>query len=426
MSKAKKFKNILLSIFTAVVFMSVCSLICLYTLYKSNTYFIGQTVNGRDVSLENISTVKKQLLKMPSNITLSNNERTYIIETSDIMSADIEIDKLKQPFSNWLLTKPINIKIDYTVNTPVLIEQIESMYEPYENASISFNAGKWYLNKEIVGFDIDVKEHTLAIVGELMSGNFDIDVSSYCLHPDITKEDLTDAYNKLNWLNDLHVSYTNSAILDSQYLAQYINDDFELVDYDLTEFLSQLDILYSTKHSVVQFRNHAGNVINVKYNTYGASVDKEKEKEFLIDAIKTKTSFENREPEMIGYDNLSGTYVEVSIEEQHLWHYEDYKLCCESDIVTGTLNKHNTPTGVFYISEKIPGKVLRGAGYATYVNRWMRLNNNGIGLHDASWRSQFGDKIYESNGSHGCINLPKTYAYDLYKEVYVGMPVVVY
>ena len=56
----------------------------------------------------------------------------------------------------------------------------------------------------------------------------------------------------------------------------------------------------------------------------------------------------------------------------------------------------------------------------------MRLTNSGVGLHDAYWRKSFGGSIYKTSGSHGCINLPKSFAYKLYDETYVNMPVIIY
>ena len=52
--------------------------------------------------------------------------------------------------------------------------------------------------------------------------------------------------------------------------------------------------------------------------------------------------------------------------------------------------------------------------------------NGGIGLHDASWRSKFGGDIYVRGGSHGCINLPKNKAAELYNRIQKGCPVVVH
>ena len=52
--------------------------------------------------------------------------------------------------------------------------------------------------------------------------------------------------------------------------------------------------------------------------------------------------------------------------------------------------------------------------------------NKGIGLHDASWRKTFGGQIYMTSGSHGCVNLPSSFAANLYSQVTVNTPVVVY
>ncbi|MFR5732497.1 MAG: L,D-transpeptidase [Clostridium sp.] len=52
--------------------------------------------------------------------------------------------------------------------------------------------------------------------------------------------------------------------------------------------------------------------------------------------------------------------------------------------------------------------------------------NGGIGFHDANWRSKFGGAIYQTSGSHGCVNLPPAKAAALYDLVYTGIPVICY
>ena len=49
-----------------------------------------------------------------------------------------------------------------------------------------------------------------------------------------------------------------------------------------------------------------------------------------------------------------------------------------------------------------------------------------IGIHDASWRSEFGKEIYKTSGSHGCVNIPEKKAEKLFSMVEVGTPVVAY
>lgn len=52
--------------------------------------------------------------------------------------------------------------------------------------------------------------------------------------------------------------------------------------------------------------------------------------------------------------------------------------------------------------------------------------NGGIGIHDASWRNEFGGNIYKTNGSHGCVNAPYALASTIYNNISAGVPVVLY
>jgi lipoprotein-anchoring transpeptidase ErfK/SrfK len=51
---------------------------------------------------------------------------------------------------------------------------------------------------------------------------------------------------------------------------------------------------------------------------------------------------------------------------------------------------------------------------------------NGIGIHDALWRTDFGGTLYQKSGSHGCINTPLEAMKKLYSNSKVGMPVIMY
>ena len=124
---------------------------------------------------------------------------------------------------------------------------------------------------------------------------------------------------------------------------------------------------------------------------------------------------------------VSGTYVDVNIESQTMTLFQNGLPVLSSPCVTGTpKNGRSTPTGMWYIMEKTPGKRLKGSSWDVWVDRWMRFTSDSCGLHDASWRRKFGGNIYQSNGSHGCVNLPKDVAYTLYDLVAVGTPVIVH
>ena len=124
--------------------------------------------------------------------------------------------------------------------------------------------------------------------------------------------------------------------------------------------------------------------------------------------------------------NFGGTYVEINLTKQHLFLYSGGSRILDCDIVSGCVAKdYTTPGGVFKIRYKKQNAILKGADYSTPVDFWMPFNG-GIGLHDASWRTEFGGSIYLTDGSHGCINMPHEAVAALYQYAYAGMYVIVY
>ena len=127
------------------------------------------------------------------------------------------------------------------------------------------------------------------------------------------------------------------------------------------------------------------------------------------------------------------TYVEIDLTGQHVYMFQEGSLVWEAPCVTGNIAKnYDTPAGIYSLTYKEKDRILRGAKkadgsyeYESHVDYWMPFNG-GIGLHDATWRSKFGGSIYQTSGSHGCINLPPDKAAVLYDLVYKGMPVLCY
>lgn len=139
-----------------------------------------------------------------------------------------------------------------------------------------------------------------------------------------------------------------------------------------------------------------------------------------------------------GGKDWGNRFIDVDLTEQHARMYDaSGSLIWETDIVTGDAAKgYNTPCGVYTMnSYRAQGNVeLRGKidpetnepEYVSHVDYWMPFIGNSYALHDADWRAKFGGKIYESNGSHGCINLPVEKAKELYGLTQIGDVVVVH
>ncbi len=124
------------------------------------------------------------------------------------------------------------------------------------------------------------------------------------------------------------------------------------------------------------------------------------------------------------------TYVEVDLGNQHVYMFKEGQIVWDAPCVTGNVSKnYTTPPGIYSLTYKEKDRILRGKKkpdgtyeYESHVDYWMPFNG-GIGLHDASWRSKFGGTLYQTGGSHGCINLPPAKAPALYDLVYKGIPV---
>ena len=124
--------------------------------------------------------------------------------------------------------------------------------------------------------------------------------------------------------------------------------------------------------------------------------------------------------------SVGGTYVEISISAQHMWVYKNGNLVVSTDVVTGNNDgAHNTPKGFHKIYSRARNTTLSGPGYSSFVEYWMAFCG-GCGIHDASWRSSFGGNIYNGNGSHGCVNTPRSAVVKVWENTTVGTPVIIY
>ncbi len=122
---------------------------------------------------------------------------------------------------------------------------------------------------------------------------------------------------------------------------------------------------------------------------------------------------------------LTDRNVIVDKSEQQLYLYEDNELLFTTPVTTG---KDSTPsdTGHFRINYKTTNVTLTdNETYWSPVKYWMPYNG-GEGLHDANWRSVFGEEDYHYSGSHGCINIPPDIADDIYNNVEQGTKVLVH
>jgi len=200
----------------------------------------------------------------------------------------------------------------------------------------------------------------------------------------------------------------------------------------VAEFVENQAKEYDTYGKNRKFVTSLGVELSLPSGAYGWKTDCENEAKELTELIY-QGSVENREPVYLkkaaakGSNDIGSSYVEADLTYQHLYLYQNGVLMLETDFVSGDMNVAGniTPPGVFGLTYKTTNAVLRGADYETPVNYWMPFHGN-FGMHDATWRSEFGGTIYLTNGSHGCINLPLDKAAAIYHYVSTGFPVICY
>lgn len=207
--------------------------------------------------------------------------------------------------------------------------------------------------------------------------------------------------------------------------------NFQMDELAVERFIDDLAQEYNTVGGVLDFNATRGETVQVEYVTYGTELDTEAEKTYLKEAFSQGIR-ESHVPAYLqegyarGKNDIGDTYIEVDMGMQKLYAYKNGELLLETDIVTGNMKrKWDTPEGVNFVYNKQKNRTLRGQGYATPVDFWMPVNG-GIGLHDADWRKEFGGEIYKTNGSHGCVNIPKEVMPTIYEEYEIGTPVIMF
>lgn len=175
---------------------------------------------------------------------------------------------------------------------------------------------------------------------------------------------------------------------------------------------------------------------NVKLSVSDMDVDYNSAGDYTVKAVAEDPSGNKAEAtatvtvEAPSY-GMGGTYIWVSIADQQLSYFVDGQLALSSPVVTGNAGNHDTPTGEYSVIYKarnvnLKGLEDNGEEYESFVQYWMAFIGSEYGMHDASWRSDFGGSIYMGNGSHGCINMPESQAAALYDMVAEGTPVFIY
>lgn len=384
-----------------------------------------ETINGQDISISpQYDGTIEELLKNQNAfgwIVSIFKQNTYTIETMVSYDEDALMDALSEldcmNSENAILPENAEIS-DYSS---------ENGYQiiPAEYGTL--------LNEEV--FKETIKDAISKLEEEVS-----LDEKKCYNDPEITEEtqSLKDAVDTLNQYVNAKITYDfgdEREVLDASSLNEWlsVSDELEVIisEDELAAYVKNLASKYNTAGQAKTLITESGTSVTVPGGSYGWKIDQAAEQEQLLSDIK-KGEIIEREPNYSqtanshGENDYGNTYVEINLTAQHLNFYKNGALIISTDFVSGSVAaEHDTPTGAYFVNSRETERILRGEDYETFVNYWMPFNG-GVGMHDATWRSNFGGTIYLRNGSHGCINLPLSAAKTIYSNIEVGDPVLVY
>ena len=443
--------------------ISLCSLMAIYlgvSLYCINHFNFGSTINGIDVSGRTVEEAENKLSSEINKYTLSLDERGN--KTEEIKAADIglkydssKIKELKDnqnPFT-WISTllkkNDSDIYQIVSYDDELLNKAIDKLncvnnseIEKPQNASFTYVDGSYQIVNEVLGNKIN-KESLHDALGKAILNvqpQINLDSNNCYEDPQYTSDspEVIDTKKALDKYVSTKITYKSDnkkEFLDGAKINKWlnVNDKMEITfdEAKVRNYVYKISSMYNTFGNTRDFVTTSKKTIQVSGGNYGWIVDNAKEAKELIEAVKngqdiTKEPIFSQKAKVKGSNDVGNTYVEIDMTKQHLWFYKNSVLVVEGDVVTGNASTNTlTPAGTYVLNYKERNAKLVGEDYVSPVDYWMPFNGN-IGIHDASWRNEFGKQIYITNGSHGCINSPYELAKTIYENIDAGTPIVCY
>ena len=465
--KGKGLKKKLLKIF-GIIFGVLVLVYAGFAIFFGNHFMFNTTINGTDYSLKSVDAVAKDMETKVQDYVLTIEESDGDKETvvgKDISLEYVPTDELAELASGqnrvlWITSlwnhPELETKVSVKYNESALdriINKMECLKEENQiksvNAHPEFKDTEFVVVEEVIGTEIDktafdknVKAAVEGFVPTLVLSETDSYIPPKFLSD---SEEVHKACEEMNSYLGAVITYDvhpKEEVVDSSVIAEWItvNGKMEVKfsEKKVKEFVKELAGKYNTWGKDRQFKTAAGNVVTVSGGSYGWLLDQDEEYKQLTEDIK-KGEAVNREPVWKSYGKAAehtdtdwgSTYAEVDLTNQRMYFIKNGNVVLSSDVVTGNPNRGNaTPQGMYSLTYKTRNAVLRGRRdengvpeYETPVAYWMPFNG-GIGFHDATWQSSFGGSRYRTNGSHGCVNMPKGKAAELYDLIPDKCPVI--
>ncbi len=469
-----RFLKITIIILLSMIIMTVTGFCAVCGFYSSN-FLCGTRMNGIDIGGMNVEKASEYLTGRYgegidySNVTVLFKGRDGYKESVDPKDIGLKVDMTAQLTELMSSQKPYDWPvyyldpIDYEAapeftfdedKLHAVIDDFECIKEIDEDqvdlVEIQKTADGYTLFNNVADIPDEgaIYECAADSIKNARSNDVVIDFSDCYIPHEIPSEfnDTVKLYEKISKVADAKIEYSDYPLsyeLDGSKCVKWLvtgkdglpildeNGDLVFDEDRIEQCTEKLAEVFNTSGGVVEWKKQNGETVSLKNQMQGYMIDQDAEalriKESLLrgGVMKRAPLYVQTGPGR-GRDVVGKTYIEVDMGAQKLYYYVNGILKLKTDVVTGNLRRGNgTPEKLCYVYFKQKNRTLRGANYATFVYYWMAVTGH-IGIHDATWRGKFGGEIYKTDGSHGCINIPKNMAAKLYDMVEVGTPCVMY
>lgn len=437
-------------IITTCVLSCILGVYLLMTLYFNSHFFFRTSINNISISGKSNKSAQELMSDNANEYVLTIEERNNKTETITGESISLKYDfsnnidrilKSQNPFlwissifrhKNYEFTDGINYDESLLNKYISELDALnESMVTNPVNAKLNYNDGKYEIIKEDIGNKVNRDLLNSKILEKIISANKTLNLDEEGCYESpiyiskskevIAAKDTADKYVKVKITFNVN---GNSENIDGNMISQWIvvGEDFNvsLNEDAIREYTNQLGDKYDNIGETRTVTRWSGEQIKISTTPGIYYVDRNTTISEIEDAIKSGKSVTKdltfKTPTATD-EYVLNTFVEVDLTNQTVIYYKNGEVITQGNVVTGNVSQgHATPAGVYKLDWKAKDYVLRGQGYASPVNFWMPFNG-GIGLHDASWRSQFGGSIYKTNGSHGCVNMTYSVAKAIYDNI---------
>ncbi|MEE8885958.1 MAG: peptidoglycan binding domain-containing protein [Eubacteriales bacterium] len=456
-------KNLMNMIFLLILLILILAALYVFGIYHFKTHFYtGSTFNGLDIGEMTVEDAKYAIQNQIRHYTLTcyeRNDQTDTITGDQIYMTyddDGTIEKLLEEQNPYLWIFYLGSGKDYTGTVGFTYDkdsidtvmesmncfQSENDVEP-TNAEIVEEGDSYTIAAADEGSSLDKEKTKQAIIEAIESGETEIDFEELGLYETTTVSaddpSLTEQISTINEILNTTITYDfvdKTFTLNKNNLQDYIVQDsdgnYELSKSRIAEFVANMAYetdTYGLKH---KFKTTSGTEITLNAGgDYGWCINQDATTLDLYNALLNGESGE-REPVYLyraldrSSNDIGDTYVEICIEKQELWCYQDGTLVLDAHVVTGNhATGYDTPNGCVWAIDSHESPATFDSG--TKVQYWMPFYDS-CGMHDASWRSdsEYTTTTWLTDGSHGCINMKEEDVAVVYDVMDVGYPVVIY